>query len=374
MVLALVRAALDASAGIGVPAFVADGGVIGGLRHHDFTPWDDDIDVSLFVQDPLAGQGRTPADADAHAAEIRRVHAAFDRQFNNTVHPRFGRMMKTAMSEAPWCYYKHYKNNNCVREGGLMETTHRYGRPFAGVFRIYFLENTRRSRWRYGSGVRPNGEQWGCVGSGYKGEGPKCPRFPIVEVFLWAPALNATIRTGRMKQHGPAFRPVPGFFGALPKALVGDLARPPRQMLFHGHLLPVFSDAVGYLRHRYDLNASGLEHGVCVSGTNHKSSGHRGMPLREPQPCNDLWNVVPFVRVRHQGPCNRLAQTVGWAAAAAATTKGTCRMEIAMKGRAVTSIFLSMLDNEKCGESFLVVAPPAEGPPGHAIDDEVWTT
>ena len=47
-----------------------------------------------------------------------------------------------------------------------------------------------------------------------------------------------------------------------------------------------------------------------------------------------------------------------------------------MKGHDVTSIFLSM-DNDECdrAESFLVVTPPpAKGPPGHAIDDEVWTT
>jgi len=74
--------------------------------------------------------------------------------------------------------------------------------------------------------------------------------------------------------------------------------------------------------------------------------------------------------------CTELAQEVGLTPRDHAPKNSTCRLEIAMTGRDVTSIFLSQSNG--CGgeaerESFLLVAPPA-GLPGHAIDDEVWTT
>ena len=178
--------------------------------------------------------------------------------------------------------------------------------------------------------------------------------------------LNATV---------PTFRHIPGFFPQIPQAMVGDLTRAPRQMLLHGQLFPTFPDPAAYVALRYKLNASALEHGACISGTDHRRSNDKEMPLRGAgQPCSHFWNIIPFVRVRHEGPCDQLAKQVGWTAGAA--TRGNCRVEIAMKGHDVTSIFLSM-DNDECdrAESFLVVTPPpAKGPPGHAIDDEVWTT
>ena len=78
------------------------------------------------------------------------------------------------------------------------------------------------------------------------------------------------------------------------------------------------------------------------------------------------------------GPCAALAEKVGWRGGPG--EEGTCRLEIAMRGRSVASMLLSMPDNAACGEagerdSFLLVAPPSRGPPGHAIyDDEVWST
>ena len=96
----------------------------------------------------------------------------------------------------------------------------------------------------------------------------------------------------------------------------------------------------------------------------------------------DFWNILPFVRVRRATTCRALARQVGWAngggegGGGGAPLSGSCRLEIALQGRRVTSMLLSMPDSEGCGaagmrDSFLLVAPEA-GPPGHAIDDEVW--
>ena len=110
------------------------------------------------------------------------------------------------------------------------------------------------------------------------------------------------------------------------------------------------------------------------------------MPIRSARNCSDFWNLIPFVRVRHAGPCEELARKVGYKqlTGARGAALGRCRLEIAMRGRSVTSLFLSMPDagrseggacaGEDGSDSFLLVAPPREGPPGHAIDDEVWTT
>ena len=95
---------------------------------------------------------------------------------------------------------------------------------------------------------------------------------------MWRPGqefdkkLNMTV---------PVYKPIPGFFTATPASLLPvDHWDSPRKMLFRGRLLPTFDDPVGYLARRYRLDGTALEHGVCKSGTNHRSSGGRGMPLR----------------------------------------------------------------------------------------------
>ena len=140
------------------------------------------------------------------------------------------------------------------------------------------------------------------------------------------------------------------------------------------------------MKRRYGLDAAALEYGSCNTGTNHKTSGkHRGMPFRKPHNCTDFWNVIPFVRVRREEPCEQLAKMVGFEGGVAAHSGGKCRLEISLKGREVTSLFLRH-PTGVCGgettqqgrneaESFLLVTPPPTGQPGRAIDEQgVWTT
>ena len=179
-------------------------------------------------------------------------------------------MGKTAQNGVPWCYYRMKAGDDPTRCAKAIETKQKFSRPFGGVFRMYFLD-TQRSRWGYAGG-HWNGTKYGCQDRKYKDRSVRCPRFPVVEVFMWKPGQEFVKKLNRTV---PVFRPVPGFFKAIPAPYVpgpwnraaGQGFDKPRMMLFHGELLPTFSRPREYLKKRYRLDGNALEHGVCKSGT-----------------------------------------------------------------------------------------------------------
>jgi hypothetical protein len=243
MLLELIQ--LTQTIATGYDVVLTDGALLGALRHHDFTPWDDDVDLGIIIKNP---------------DDILKLHDRFDQYTNTTSHHKYGRLGKTQRNLSPYCWRKQCK----------LKDPPPLGRPFLGVFRLYFLTDTR-SRWIYTVNCSKKHPME-----------PQCPRYPLIEIFLlqWKKEQLSTV---------VGWKTVP-----LSKAEVYPL----RPVYFHGKLIPTFQNPYAFIMKKYKFANASLERFQCTSGTNHRTSS----PMRPKinQPCSDLFHLFPFVRVRNR--------------------------------------------------------------------------
>ena len=244
MLLELIQ--LTQTIATGYDVVLTNGALLGALRHHDLTPWDDDVDVGIIIQ---------------NSKDILKLHDMFDHYINTTTHPKYGRLGKTQRNLAPYCWRKQ-----CT-----LKDPPPSGRPFLGVFRMYFLTPTR-SKWIYTVNCSPKHPME-----------PHCPRYPLIEIFL-------------LQWKKEKLRTVVGW--NLVPPLTKDEVYPLRPVYFHGKLIPTFQKPYAYVMKQYHFHNSSLELFQCVSGTNHRTSARIHPPID--QPCSTLLHHYPFVRFRNR--------------------------------------------------------------------------
>mmetsp|Transcript_41527 Transcript_41527/g.68099 ORF Transcript_41527/g.68099 Transcript_41527/m.68099 type:complete len:373 (-) Transcript_41527:163-1281(-) len=240
--MALSQFAHETCSSMGLDIFAMGGTLLGSLRHHDFIPWDDDMDFYVVLD---------------NWSQVLEIHEVFEKRGRARPHPEFGPIGKTAPNLTPHCWKQKICN---VTE----ELPH--GRPFLGMFRTHFM-SSRKVGWRYDFNCTKEDDRW-------------CSRWPSVDIFMFL-------------KEKEVLRNIIGWPG--PRTHSVQDVYPLRTILFHGVLLKAPTNPGNFLT-RYGYPGKDWEFGSCHGGGNHRGGGMVHFKTN----CTQLWDQVPFVRHREQ--------------------------------------------------------------------------
>jgi len=239
--MALAQFAHKTCESMGLDIFADAGTLLGSMRHHDFIPWDDDMDFIVVLD---------------NWSQVMEIHEVFEKRMKERPHPQFGTIGKTAPNLSPHCWRQ--KTCNVTEELP-------HGRPFLGMFRTHFM-NSRTVGWRYNYNCTKEDDTW-------------CSRWPSVDIFMF-------LKTNELLQN------IIQWGGG--HAQFKDVY-PLRDMLFHGVLFKAPHNTGNFLARR-GYPKTGWEFGDCHGGGDHRG----GFMVHFNTNCTLLWDRVPFVRYRKQ--------------------------------------------------------------------------
>ena len=237
----LAKFAHEACSSIGISIFAGYGTLLGGLRHHDIIPWDDDMDFAVVVDD---------------WSQVMQLHNVFEKRGREMPHPVFGTIGKTAPNLTPHCW----KKETCNITTDSPPTNRPFPYPFLGMFRTHFMKS-KTVEWSYNYNCTKEEDFW-------------CSRWPSLDIFMY-------IRDdGQLKN-------IVGWFPTVPIQSVYPL----RDILVHGVLFKAPFDPSLWRYAEKDL-----EFGDCHAGPNHRGGGMTHFKAN----CTEIWDQVPFVRQRER--------------------------------------------------------------------------
>ena len=242
--LKLAHFAHETVSSMGLDIFAMGGTLLGGLRHHDFIPWDDDMDFYVVLN---------------NWSQVLEIHKVFEQRGKENPHPEWGPIGKTAPNLTPHCW-KQPESCNVTDELP-------HGRPYLGMFRTHFM-SSRKVGWRYDYNCTKEDDRW-------------CSRWPSVDIFMF------------LKTNDDQLQNIIGWPG--PKTISVQEVYPLRNILHHGVLFQAPANVGNFLM-KYNYPGKDWEFGQCNGGGNHRGGGMVHFKAN----CTQLWDQLPFVLHRNQ--------------------------------------------------------------------------